>query len=87
MGFESVNSYSLVESLFIRLDFNIMVSLNSYHRLLNILNKILAASTPISNAGWLMVVSDGLSNSAWVRFEKLMSFKSLGMFIPISLQA
>ena len=42
---------AVVDSRFISLDFNTMVSLGSYHRLLNILNKIRAASTPISKAG------------------------------------
>ncbi len=76
-----------MDSRFNNLDFSIIVSLKSYQRLLKILNKIFADSTPISNAGCVIVVSGGLSSSACARLEKLTSFKSAGMDSFNSLQA
>jgi hypothetical protein len=50
------------------------------------LNNITAASFPISNAGWVMVVKDGFNKSAVLKFENEITFKSFGILILSALQ-
>ena len=79
--FLEFSQVALLEFLSTKIEFNTIFSTQSRFPFFSTKsNKIAAASLPISNAGWVMVLKEGFKKAAVCMFEKQITFSPSGTF-------